>query len=94
MELDGRSGSRQHGRIDTAATSPRLRLRGFNKRALKRSPHKSALPMLREAKAMDAALEVLTDAAWIRHIGTRDGDNPGRGGGDYSVNPAVHGRGQ
>ena len=66
-------------------------LRTFNKRALKRSPHKSALPSLRDAKAMDAALEVLTDADLIRPVGKRDGDGPGRTSGDYAVNPAVHG---
>lgn len=65
-------------------------LRAFNKRELKRSPHKSALPSLRNAKAMDAALEVLADGALILAIGRRDGDNPGRVSGDYAVNPALH----
>ena len=66
-------------------------LRTFNKRALKSSPHKSALPSLRDAKAMDAALEVLIDADLIRPVGERDGDGPGRARGDYAVNPATHG---
>ena len=68
----------------------RKRLRAFNKRELKRSPHKSALPTLRDAKAMDAALEVLADGAWIEAAGKRDGDGPGRASGDFTVNPAVH----
>jgi putative DNA primase/helicase len=63
----------------------------FNKRDLKRSPHKSQLPMVRDAKAMDAALEVLTDGGIIAHVGKRDGDGPGRSSGDYKVNPAVLG---
>ncbi len=66
-------------------------LRTFNKRALKRSPHKSALPSLRDAKAMDAALDVLVDADLIRMAGTRDGESQGRATGDYSVNPAAWG---
>lgn len=65
-------------------------LRTFNKRDLKRSPHKSALPTLREAKAMDAALEVLADGGLIQHKGKREGEGPGRASGDYAVNPALH----
>ena len=65
-------------------------LQTFNKRDLKRSPHKSALPTMRDAKAMDAALEVLIDAGLIQHKGKREGDGPGRPSGDYAVNPALH----
>lgn len=65
-------------------------LRAFNKRELKRSPHKTALPSLRNAKAMDAALEVLEDGGLVRASGKRDGDGPGRASGDYTVNPALH----
>jgi hypothetical protein len=65
-------------------------LRAFNKRELKRSPHKSALPSLRNAKAMDAALEVLEDGGLVRTSGKRDGEGPGRASGDYAVNPALH----
>lgn len=65
-------------------------LRTFNKRELKRSPHKTALPSLRNAKAMDAALEVLEDCGLVRTSGKRDGDGPGRASGDYAVNPALH----
>lgn len=64
-------------------------LQRFNKRELKRSPHKSALPTMRDAKAMDAALEVLADAGWIQTAGDQNG--PGRPSGDFMVNPAVHG---
>lgn len=68
----------------------RMGLRTFNKRELKRSPHKSALPTLRDAKAMDAALEVLADGGLIQHAGKRDGETIGRATGDYAVNPALH----
>jgi hypothetical protein len=64
-------------------------LRKLNKRELKRSPHKSALPTLRDAKAMDAALEVLEDAGWIKSAAAQAG--PGRPSGDYIVHPEVHG---
>ena len=64
-------------------------LAAFNKRDLKRSPHKTALPALRDAKAMDTAIAVLSDGGWIMHTPTREGDTMGRGSGDYTVNPAV-----
>lgn len=65
-------------------------LRAINKRELKRSPHKSALPGLREAAAMDAAVGFLVDAGWIMPQHSRDG-KPGQPKLDYIVNPAVHG---
>lgn len=65
-------------------------LRSINKRELKRSPHKSALPGLRDAKHMDAAVEVLIDADWLRPAPTRDGEAPGRAMANYVVNPSVH----
>ena len=68
----------------------KMGLRTFNKRELKRSPHKTALRSLRDAKAMDAALEVLADGALILPTGKRDGEGPGRASGDYAVNPALH----
>jgi putative DNA primase/helicase len=64
----------------------------LNKRDLKRSPHKSSLRALTEAKDMDAALEVLTDASWLMKAGEREGGSIGRAKADYLVNPAVHGR--
>ena len=67
-------------------------LRTINKRDLKRSPHKSALPTMRDAKALDAAIEVLADADWLKPNGARDSDMPGRASASYAVNPAVHGR--
>lgn len=65
-------------------------LRSINKRELKRSPHKSALPGLRDAKHMDGAVEVLMDADWLRPAPTRDGETPGRTMANYVVNPSVH----
>lgn len=66
------------------------KLRTVNKRELKRSPHKSALPGLRDAKHMDAAFDVLIDADWLMPAGTREGDTPGKASATYRVNPAVH----
>ncbi len=66
-------------------------LRTINKRELKRSPHKSVLPGLRDAKHMDAAIEVLIDADWLRPAPTREGETQGRAQSNYAVNPAVHG---
>lgn len=63
------------------------RLRAINKRDLKRSPHKAHLPGLRQAQALDAAIEHLVDAAWLLRADT--GDDPGRPREDYLVNPAV-----
>lgn len=61
----------------------------INKRELKRSPHKSHLPALRNAKAMDAAIAHLVDSGWLL---SADEANPqGRPRGDYLVNPAVIG---
>lgn len=71
-----------------------IRRQGFrtiNKRTLKRSPHKSSLPGLREAQAMDAAVEHLVDAGWLNPTPIRDGGTNGRHSFDYAVNPAVHG---
>lgn len=68
----------------------RQRMRAINKRELKRSPHKSALPGLREASALDAAVAFLVDAGWLMPQPTRDG-RPGQPRLDYLVNPAVHG---
>lgn len=65
-------------------------LRSINKRELKRSPHKSALPGLRDAKHMDAAVDVLIDADWLQPAGTREGETVGKMSATYSVNPAVH----
>lgn len=66
-------------------------LRQINKRELKRSPHKSALPQLRVASVMDAAVEYLVEAGWLMDAGTRQGGAPGRPTATYLVNPAIHG---
>lgn len=70
-----------------------IRRQGFreiNKRTLKQSPHKSALPGLRDAAIMDAAVECLVDAGWLLPHHSRDG-GPGQPKLDYLVNPAVLG---
>jgi hypothetical protein len=66
-------------------------LHTINKRALRRSPHKSHLPSLRDAAALDATLAYLVDAGWLRESHSRDGTGPGRQREDYTVNPAVFG---
>jgi putative DNA primase/helicase len=67
----------------------KAKLRTVNKRELKRSPHKSSLPALRDPQAMDAAVDLLVDAGWLLPNPSRDGSNPGRERQDYLVNPAV-----
>ena len=69
----------------------KAKLRTINKRELKRSPHKSWLPGLRDTPAMDAAVELLVDAGWLLPNPSRDGGGVGRERQDYLVNPAVLG---
>lgn len=64
-------------------------LRAINKRELRRSPHKSKLPGLRERSALDDAIAYLVDAGWLREAHSRDGGTTGRQREDYMVNPAV-----
>lgn len=64
----------------------KMGMKTINKRELKRSPHKSALPDMRKAEALDAAIEHLVDGGWLMAIETNTG---GRPAGTYSVNPAV-----
>ncbi|WP_294211363.1 DUF3987 domain-containing protein [uncultured Sphingomonas sp.] len=51
----------------------------------------SKLPTLKTSQDVDAALEALMDAGWLREAPSRQGDAPGRQKKDYLVNPAVHG---
>ena len=67
----------------------KLKMRTVNKRELRRSPHKSALPMLRERGSLDDAIALLCDAGWLREAHAREGEMPGRQREDYAVNPAV-----
>lgn len=66
-------------------------LRQINKRDLKRSPHKSRLPNLKDKGAMDEAVDHLVDAGWLRDCSAREGATIGRHREDYQVNPAIHG---
>lgn len=66
-------------------------LRTINKRELRRSPHKSKLPGLREREALDAAISHLLDANWLIESPSREGGGIGRQREDYVVNPAVFG---
>jgi hypothetical protein len=64
----------------------RHRLAGFNARQLRRQ---SGLPGLKDAAALKAAIEHLTDCDWLREAGQREGGGHGRRSSDYVVNPAV-----
>ncbi len=66
-------------------------LRQVNKRELRRSPHKSRLPGLRDNAVLEAVLAHLVDAGWLREAPSRDGPSTGRQREDYLVNPAVFG---
>lgn len=68
----------------------KMGLRTINKRELKRSPHKTPLAALRNADAMNGAVECLVDAGWLIPAPSRDNDMPGKPRGDYVVNPSVH----
>lgn len=78
-----------------AATLARLilrhKLKRVNARDLKRTPYKQHLPGMREAEPLNEALAFLVDADWLKSVGSRAGDTPGRQTADYAVNPAVHG---
>ena len=62
--------------------------RSINGRDIRRT---SGLPTLRQAYAVDEALEVLLEADWIAAAPSRDGETIGRQKKDFLVNPAVHG---
>lgn len=51
----------------------------------------STLPTLKTKEDVEAAVEALSDAGWLREAPSRRGDAPGRQRKDYLVNPAVHG---
>jgi hypothetical protein len=63
----------------------------INLRDLKRSPHKSKLPGLRDGQVMQSVIDYLCDAGWLMPDHSRGGQAPGRQRQDYLVNPAVLG---
>lgn len=65
----------------------KLASRAINKRALSRSPHKSAHNLTGQAVA--EALDHLVGAEWLREAPSRAGDGAGRQKLDYIVNPAL-----
>jgi putative DNA primase/helicase len=69
----------------------RHKLTRINASELKRAPHR--LPGMTEAAPLNAAIEFLAEADWLKPIGQRHADNPGRKSSDFAVNPAVHGGG-
>lgn len=76
---------------DAAALAKHIRKTGaqrVNARDVRRS---SGIATLKVAADVDAALEALTEANWLRPAPTRSGDTPGRAAKDFLVNPAVHG---
>ena len=50
----------------------------------------SALPTLKTKEDVEAAIQALSEAGWLREAPTRRGDAPGRQRKDHLVNPAVH----
>ena len=46
--------------------------------------------VLRKAGHVDAALEVLREAGWVRPVPVRDGTAHGRQRKDYEINPEVY----
>jgi hypothetical protein len=66
----------------------RKRLRSVNSRQLMREER---LPGLRDASALDPALEALVEAGWLKHDPHRKGGTVGRSTKDYAVNPAIWG---
>ena len=69
----------------------RNRMQRVNARELKRSPHKSHLPTMRDSASLNEALALLCDADWLRDAGERRGESQGRRSSDFIVNPAVYG---
>ena len=78
-----------------AATLARLilrhKLKRVNARDLKRTPYKQHLPGMREAEPLNDALNFLVEADWLKPIGSRIGDTPGRQSSDFAVNPGIYG---
>jgi hypothetical protein len=59
----------------------------INLRAVRRE---SGIATLKAAADVEAATEALVEAGWLRGMGERAGDTPGKPRKDYLVNPAVH----
>jgi putative DNA primase/helicase len=78
-----------------AATLARLilkhKLKRVNARELKRTPYKQLLPGMREAEPLNEALAYLVDADWLKPVGSRAGDMPGRQSSDFALNPGLFG---
>ncbi len=78
---------------DAAALS-RFILKGglqrINAREVQRNPK---LPTLGNKQDVEAAVEALMEAGWLREAFNRNGEGQGRPKKDYLVNPAVHGAG-
>ena len=76
---------------DAAALAKYIRKVGaqrLNARDLRRN---GGIPTLKAAADVEAAIEVLVDANWLRAVPLRSGVPLGRPSKDYLVNPAVHG---
>jgi hypothetical protein len=67
------------------------KLETVNLREMRRHPHKGHLKPLQPKEALEAAVEVLEQAAWLVPDFHREGHTPGQPRKDYRVNPAVHG---
>jgi DNA adenine methylase len=87
LDLMYRSGAEQHA-ATLAKHLRREKLAKFNARLLWRGSYGPA-GALRDAKVLEEACRVLTDAGLIRHVGTRNHSHKGRVSGDYEVNPVL-----
>jgi putative DNA primase/helicase len=66
----------------------RHKVRRFNARKMVKD---CKLPGFRDAGVMGDVVSFLDDADWLKAVGHREGDTPGRKTADYSVNPLVFG---
>jgi hypothetical protein len=46
---------------------------------------------MREAEPLNDAISFLVDADWLKPMGSRAGEMPGRRSSDFAVSPAIHG---
>lgn len=65
----------------------RTKAQRINAREVRRT---SGISTLKQAQDVDAAVEALAEADWLRPAGERDGDTKGRAKKDFIVNPQVH----
>lgn len=78
----------EHSAKRLARLLRREKLAAFNARDLRRQ-HKGTLADLATSDRLQEAIQVLSDACLVRHIGVRSGSTKGRAPRDFEVNPAL-----